>query len=107
GGEDLGPTPTEIFLASLGSCIMTNISRIGEKMRLGLRDVHMDISGVKEHNDHPSMFRSIKVNISIRSEVQDLEKLEKLIRLAEENCTVSNTLKNAIKPSVSLKPPVR
>ncbi|MEM4245722.1 MAG: OsmC family protein [Candidatus Bathyarchaeia archaeon] len=50
GGSDLGPTPTETFLASLGSCIMINISRIGQKMKLGLKGIHMEITGIKEHN---------------------------------------------------------
>ncbi|MEM2901442.1 MAG: OsmC family protein [Candidatus Bathyarchaeia archaeon] len=104
GGSDLGPTPTEIFLASLGSCIMVNISRIGQKMKLDLKGVHMEITGIKEHNGRPSSFVALNVDVSIKADTQDLEKLERLVRLAEENCTVSNTLKNAVKPSVRLQP---
>jgi putative redox protein len=103
GGRDLGPTPTEVFLASLGSCIMVNISRIGEKMKLGLKDVHMEVTGVKESNEHPSSFITLNVDISIRADTQDREKLERLVRLAEENCTISNTLRNAVKPCVKLR----
>jgi len=104
GGGDQGPTPTEIFLASLGSCIMTNIFRIGQKMKLGLRDVRMEITGVKEHNDHPSSFVTLSIDVLIKAKSQDPEKLRKLVRLAEENCTISNTLRNAVKPSVRLQP---
>jgi len=103
GGEDVGPSPTEVFLAALGSCIMTNISRIGQKMRLGLKNVSMDINGIKEYNEHPSSFITLKINISIDASVNDREKLERLIKLAEENCTVSNTLKNAVVPHVMLQ----
>lgn len=102
GGNDLGPAPTEVFLASLGSCIMTNISRIGQKMRLGLKNVYMEVTGTKEYNDHPSSFVTLNVDISIKADDQDPEKLERLVRLAEENCTVSNTLKNATSPRVRL-----
>jgi len=103
GGDDRGPTPTEMFLASLGSCIMINISRIGQKMKLGLKDVHMEITGIKEHNEHPSSFVTLNVDISVKADTQDPEKLERLVRLAEENCTVSNTLRNAVKPCVRLQ----
>ncbi|MEM3502001.1 MAG: OsmC family protein [Candidatus Bathyarchaeia archaeon] len=99
-----GLTPTEVFLASLGSCIMVNISRIGQKMKLGLKEVHIEVTGVKESNDHPSSFVTLNVDISINADTQDHEKLERLVQLAEENCTISNTLRNAVKPCVKLRP---
>jgi len=103
GGNDLGPAPTEAFLAALGSCIMTNISRIGQKMRLGLKSVNMDITGTKEYNDHPSSFVTLSIDVSIKADDETREKLEKLIQLAEEHCTISNTLKNAVVPHVKLR----
>jgi putative redox protein len=103
GGNDFGPAPTEIFLAALGACLMTNISRIGQKMRLGLKSVNMDITGTKEYNEHPASFVTLNIIVSIKADEEDREKLERLIQLAEENCTVSNTLKNAVVPHVKLQ----
>lgn len=103
GGNDLGPAPTETFLAALGACLMTNISRIGQKMRLGLKSVNMEINGTKEYNEHPASFVTLNVNVSIAANTKDHGKLERLVELAEENCTVSNTLKNAVVPLVTLR----
>ena len=102
GGDDLGPAPTELFLAALGGCIMINISRIAGRMRIDLRSVRMKISGIKEHNEHPSSFTELHVNVAIDANTNDNAKLEKLVRLAEENCTVSNTLRKAVVPIVRL-----
>ncbi len=102
GGDDLGPAPTELFLAALGGCIMINISRIAKKMRIDLKNVKMEISGVKEHNEHPSSFTELHVNIALDTNTSDHARLEKLVRLAEENCTVSNTLRNAVAPIVRM-----
>ena len=102
GGDDLGPTPTELFLAALGGCIMINISRIAKRMRIDLRSVRMKISGIKEHNEHPSSFTELHVNVAIDANTNDNARLEKLVRLAEENCTVSNTLRKAVVPIVHL-----
>jgi uncharacterized OsmC-like protein len=102
GGNDLGPAPTETFLAALGACLMTNISRIGQKMRLGLKSVNMDITGTKEYNEHPASFVTLNINVSIEAKTKDREKLERLVKLAEENCTVSNTLKNALVPCINV-----
>jgi len=102
GGDDLGPAPTELFLAALGGCIMINISRIAGRMRIDLRSVRMKISGIKEHNEHFSSFTELHVNVAIDANTNDNAKLEKLVRLAEENCTVSNTLRKAVVPIVRL-----
>ena len=103
GGEDLGPAATEVFLAALGACVMTNISRIGKKMRLGIKNVSMDITGIKEHNGNPSSFVSLDITVSIEAETDDREKLQRLVELSEKNCTVSNTVKNAVAPKITLK----
>jgi len=102
GGNDLGPAPTELFLAALGGCIMINISRIARKMRIELKNVRMEISGIKEHNEHPSSFIKLDVNVAIDANTSDRARLEKLVRLAEEYCTVSNTLRKAVSPIVHL-----
>lgn len=102
GGEDLGPEAPEIFLAALGACVMTNISRIGKKMRLNIKKVSMEIKGVKEHNGRPSSFVSLKINVSIEADTSDRVKLERLVELSEKNCTVSNTVKNAVATKIEL-----
>jgi uncharacterized OsmC-like protein len=37
------------FLEALGACLMTSISRIGQKMRLGLKSVNIEMNGIKEY----------------------------------------------------------
>ena len=102
GGRNLGPAPTELFLAALGGCIMINISRTAKKMRIELRSVRMRVVGTKEQRDRPSSFIELDANVTIDADTIDHARLEKLGRLAEENCTVSNTLRNAVVPTVHL-----
>ena len=92
-GRNLGPAPTELFLAALGGGIMINISRIAKKMRIELRSVRMRAVGTKEQRDRPSSFIELDVKVTIEADTIDHARLEKLVRLAEENCTVSNTLR--------------
>ena len=96
------PAPTELFLAALGGCIMINISRIAKKMRIGLKNVRMRISGLKESDGSPSSFAELHVDIAIDADERDRVRLERLVRLSEENCTISNTLRRAVKPVVRL-----
>ena len=102
GGRNLGPAPTELFLAALGGCIMINISRIAKRMRIELKSIRMRILGIKKQKDRPSSFVELNVDVTIDAHTVDHARLEKLVRLAEENCTVSNTLRNAVAPTVRL-----
>jgi organic hydroperoxide reductase OsmC/OhrA len=58
--------------------------------------------GIKEQKDRPSSFVELDVDIAVDADTVDRARLEKLIQLAEENCTVSNTLRNAVAPTVRL-----
>jgi uncharacterized OsmC-like protein len=81
---------------------MINISRIAKKMRIELKSVRMRILGIKEQKDRPSSFVELDVDIAVDADTVDRARLEKLIQLAEENRTVSNTLRNAVAPTVHL-----
>ena len=81
---------------------MINISRIAKKMRIELRSVRMRVVGTKEQRDRPSSFIELDANVTIDTDTIDHARLEKLGRLAEENCTVSNTLRNAVVPTAHL-----
>ena len=76
GGDDRGPSPSELFLAALGSCMMTNISRISSRMKINLKDVHMKVSGIKEYNEHPSSFTSLDIDVYINAENADIKNLK-------------------------------
>lgn len=102
GGGNLGPAPTELFLAALGGCVMINISRIAKKMRIELKNVRMRILGTKEQKDRPSSFVELNLDIAVDADAVDRARLEKLVRLAEANCTVSNALRHAVAPTVHL-----
>jgi putative redox protein len=102
GGRNLGPAPTELFLAALGGCIMINASRIVKKMRIELKNVRMRILGIKEQNDRPSSFVQLNVDAAVDADAVDRARLEKPLRLAEADCTVSNTLRDAVASAVRL-----
>jgi len=95
GGRNLGPAPTELFLAALGGCIMIKISRIAKRMRIELKSVGMRILGIKEQKDRPSSFVQLNVDATIDAHTVDHARLEKLVRLAEENCSLQHAQKRS------------
>jgi len=81
---------------------MINMSRIAKKMRIELRSLRMRILGMKEQKDRPSSLVELDVDVAVDADTVDRARLGKLVRLAEANCTVSNTLRDAVASTVRL-----
>lgn len=102
GGEVTGPKPTELLLASLGSCFMSGVAYFAKKMRINIKDLRLNISGVRESGDSP---RLTQINISVQNQFEgiDPQRLQRLRALAEKYCTVGNTLKNETNVSIRIR----
>ncbi|GAC1388783.1 MAG: hypothetical protein NVSMB4_14930 [Acidimicrobiales bacterium] len=86
GGTDTGSTPTELFLASLGSCFALALGHVAAKRGLELGAVDIDVTGIY---DGPS-FRSL--TLDVRVETPDPDGVDDLLERARKVCYVSNTL---------------
>ena len=90
-GTDLGPTPSEVLLSALAGCFTGALVPIARAMSIPLEAVSLKVSAVKGEKQYESL-RSIDIWVKIIPEVQDKERLRKLIEQAKKNCTISNTL---------------
>jgi putative redox protein len=86
GGEDGGPQPSELFLASLASCFAMAIYHVAKKRELELTDLAVRATGEYEG---PKFARlTLEVSSGTPRDVLDL-----LIERAKAVCYVSNTLR--------------
>lgn len=86
GGGGEGPQPTEVFLASLASCMTLAIYHVARKRGIELPDLVVRATG---DYDGPKF-------VALRVEVQSslaADQLEPLLTRAAAVCYVSNTLK--------------
>lgn len=87
GGEDAGPMPTDIFLASIASCMCQAIYHVARKQRLDLGFLEVCISGNKD----PDAYRYSDVHLDVEADLPP-DKLSKLVERARGYCFVSNTI---------------
>lgn len=87
GGEDTGPMPTEVFLASLASCFCMAVYHVARKRDIVLSSLEVSVSGEYEG----PRFRRLRVDVRPGDEIDDLQKL---LERAFAVCYVSNTLRN-------------
>ena len=84
-GEDHGPTPTELFLASLVACFAMAVAYAARKGGVELPDLQVTVNGDYEGLRFSTLRLGV-ISTLARSE------LEPLVDTARAYCYVSNTL---------------
>jgi putative redox protein len=103
GGENLGPRPKVLLLASLGGCTGMDVIAILKKMKVEVDYFNMVVDG-DVTDDHPKQFTSIHITYEFRGKDLAMEKIEKAVTLSQDKyCGVSATLKKAIPVTWEIK----
>lgn len=90
GGDDLGPTPTELFVASLASCVGHYAGRYLYRHgipRAGLR-VTAEFAMA---DDRPARVGAVKLRVSVPADLTEQQR--KALKAVVDHCTVHNTLR--------------
>ena len=105
-GDDMGPSPTELLLAAIGSCEMSMISREAFLRKIKIDQMNVDITGMIDIrgflkiDDVPSGFQKITINLSIKSS-ESKEVIEELVKDVLEHCPVLGTIGTSPKLDIS------
>lgn len=88
GGKDLGPTPTEVFVASLAGCVAYYATSFLD--RHGQSSAGLRVRARFTMSAHPSRVGSIELRVT----VPDLpEALQAPLLAVAEHCTVHNSMR--------------
>ena len=98
-GDNNGPTPPEIFAASLGTCIGVYVASYcnGKGINCEGLAFYVNWKFSEEHD------RIEKLSVEIVMPDESYKKREKAILKVAENCLIHNTLNNAPGISVGIK----
>jgi len=91
GGEDLAPTPTELFVASLASCVAFYAGRYLSRHGLSREGLGVSIT-YRMATDRPARVTDIHLTVSVPASLPD-QRRPALLAVVE-HCTVHNSLTN-------------
>jgi putative redox protein len=91
GGEDSGPMPSELLFASAASCFAMAVAWSARKRRLALPDLEVVVSWGYDSAERTYDDIEIEARSSLATDAP--EQFRALIRLAEEVCWVTRTIR--------------
>jgi putative redox protein len=96
GGENRGPRPKPLMLASLGGCTAMDVISILKKMRVEVDEFNVRVEG-ELTEEHPKHFIKIHVVYEFTGKDLPMDKLKKAVELSEERyCGVSAVYKKTM-----------
>ena len=96
GGEDTGPRPKPLLLASLAGCSGMDVVSILKKMKVENYTLRIEVENEKTE-EHPVIYKKIHLKYIFHLEDESKkDKVEKAVNLSQERyCGVSAMLKEA------------
>ena len=111
-GDDTGPAPTELLLASIAGCELSVLSREAYIMGLQIEKAEIEIEGILDIRGFMGIagpdglvspgFQNIKLVIKITSP-ESREKIDELIKIVDKRCPALNTFRNPPEIEISYK----
>ena len=83
GGEDSGPSPKRLMLASLAGCTGIDIVSILNKMKVEFSDFSIGVHAALS-NEHPKIYNHVKLTYKIKLAEEDKSKMIKAVNLSTE-----------------------
>jgi putative redox protein len=102
-GDDQGYTSLELLLLSLSSCIGSAILTLLRKMRKTITKCEIQATGLRRE-EHPTGFKSICMEIDLKSKDVTAEDMNKVIDMAEDKyCPVWAMIKGNTRVEINYK----
>ncbi len=98
GGEDVGPTPTELFVAGLASCVAFYARRYLRRHKLDATGLVVETS--YRMGSKPARVAAVDISIQVAHEIPE-QRREGLLAVAS-HCTVHNSITTAPEIAISL-----
>ncbi len=96
GGENRGPKPKSLMLASLAGCTGMDVASILRKMRVPFEDLKIEIEGELTET-HPKHFDKMHIKYIFKGKDLSREKIDTAIKLSQDKyCGVSYTYRDSI-----------
>ena len=104
GGEGKQPCPDELFLASIGGCLLTTFLYVRRKLKLPLVDLKISVGG-ELRLEGPEGYRltSMDATIYVKTNKGQESRAEECVKLTRNFCHLTRLIEKAVPFELSAK----
>jgi len=102
-GKGSAPCPDQLFLASIGGCLMNTFTHYGKRLDLTFDDVYISLHASLSLHREGYRFDCIKAKIRIQAPEEYTELAERCGKLAKNYCHITRSIESAIPVDVDIE----
>jgi uncharacterized OsmC-like protein len=103
-GHDTAPNPSRLLAAAVGNCLCASFLFSTRKVRANIQGLHATVKVWHARNEQGRLrIGRIKVEIEPKFDAADAPKIERCLGLFEDYCVVTQSVRNGIDVSVTVK----
>jgi len=103
GGENLGPRPKELMLASIAGCTGMDVISILKKMKVELESFDVEVEADLTE-EHPKQYSKMHIVYIFKGDNLEMDKLKKAVDLSQDKyCGVSAMYRKAMELTYEIK----
>jgi putative redox protein len=95
GGTGKGMRPMQVLLSALGSCSTIDVISILKKQRQPLRDIRITVTGEREKDVVPSVFREAHIHFKLFGDIDETQAQKAVSLSVEKYCSVAKTMETS------------
>ncbi len=102
-GEGAGPNPPRLLSAAVGHCLSSSLIFCLKKARVRINDLQTRIKTNLYRNEQKKLrIKNINVEILLEVNEEDKHRVPRCLKLFEDYCTVTKSIRNGIEVDVSV-----
>jgi putative redox protein len=95
GGTGKGMRPMQALLSALGGCSSIDVIAILKKQRQPLKDIRITVTGEREKDVVPSVFREAHIHFQLFGNIDESQAQKAVTLAVEKYCSVGKTMESS------------
>jgi len=91
-GTNTAPAPVEIFISSIGACLLSTFAWSVMKARVSIQDCTVDVKAHTDNNEKKEKVSKAMITLTVWADKKDKKKLEQCFDISKKICTLTNSV---------------
>lgn len=102
-GENLGPNPGEVLLASVGGCLVMTFSYLAQKMKVPLEGLTIDLEGAVTKPEGAWRITELRASLAVEADPSRTPAIKELFEKFKWYCPITQSVIKGIPIEFDLK----